>query len=246
MAVGAILIESIYKLRHPAPVSGEVISWVAGAGIVVNGLTAWLLMKEQGNDLNVKGAYLHMAMDTLVSVGVVISGVIISYTGWEWIDPVIGLIIAFIILLSTWSLLKESLFLTLDGVPENISMNEVETAISEIPGIVSWHHLHVWAVSTTENAATLHVVLNDLEHMEDVKHALKQALCERVFITVPSNANEKDVPAKKTVPVAAMKKRKNISDSCRDIFFNKHQLRPNKTFNTELTKELLGITAEAA
>lgn len=179
VAVGAILIESIYKLRHPAPVSGEVISWVAGAGIVVNGLTTWLLMKEQGNDLNVKGAYLHMAMDTLVSVGVVISGVIISYTGWEWIDPVIGLIIAFIILLSTWSLLKESLFLTLDGVPENISMNEVETAISEIPGIVSWHHLHVWAVSTTENAATLHVVLNDLEHMEDVKHALKQALCEK-------------------------------------------------------------------
>ena len=112
VAVGAILIESVYKLRHPEPVSGEVISWVAGAGILVNGLTAWLLMKKQGNDLNVKGAYLHMAMDTLVSVGVVISGLIISYTGWEWIDPVIGLCIAFIILVSTWNLLKESLFLT--------------------------------------------------------------------------------------------------------------------------------------
>ena len=113
VAVGAILIESIDKLRHPEPVSGEVISWVAGAGILVNGLTAWLLMKQQGNDLNVKGAYLHMAMDTLVSVGVVISGLIISYMGWEWIDPVIGLCIAFIILVSTWNLLKESLFLTL-------------------------------------------------------------------------------------------------------------------------------------
>ena len=134
VAVGAILIESIDKLRHPEPVSGEVISWVAGAGIIINGLTAWLLMKQQGNDLNVKGAYLHMAMDTLVSVGVVISGLIISYMGWEWIDPIIGLSIAFIILLSTWNLLKESLFLTLDGVPEGIDMKEVETAIYERSG----------------------------------------------------------------------------------------------------------------
>lgn len=179
VAVGAILIESIDKLRHPEPVSGEVISWVAGAGIIINGLTAWLLMKQQGNDLNVKGAYLHMAMDTLVSVGVVISGLIISYTGWEWIDPIIGLSIAFIILLSTWNLLKESLFLTLDGVPEGIDMKEVETAIDETPGIESWHHLHVWAVSTTENAATLHIVLKNLEELETVTHALKHALREK-------------------------------------------------------------------
>lgn len=179
VAVGAILIESVYKLRHPEPVSGEVISWVAGAGILVNGLTAWLLMKKQGNDLNVKGAYLHMAMDTLVSVGVVISGLIISYTGWEWIDPVIGLCIAFIILVSTWNLLKESLFLTLDGVPENIDMQEVEATINGIPGIESWHHLHVWAVSTTENAATLHIVLKDLEELESVTHTLKHALREK-------------------------------------------------------------------
>ena len=179
VAVGAILIESISKLRHPEPVSGEVISWVAGAGILVNGLTAWLLMRKQGNDLNVKGAYLHMAMDTLVSVGVVISGLIISYTGWEWIDPVIGLCIAFIILVSTWNLLKESLFLTLDGVPESIDMKEVEATINGVPGIESWHHLHVWAVSTTENAATLHIVLKDLEELETVTHALKHALCEK-------------------------------------------------------------------
>lgn len=179
VAVGAILIESVYKLRHPEPVSGEVISWVAGAGILVNGLTAWLLMKKQGNDLNVKGAYLHMAMDTLVSVGVVISGLIISYTGWEWIDPVIGLCIAFIILVSTWNLLKESLFLTLDGVPESIDMQEVEATINGVPGIESWHHLHVWAVSTTENAATLHIVLKDLEELESVTHTLKHALREK-------------------------------------------------------------------
>ena len=143
VAVGAILIESVYKLRHPEPVSGEVISWVAGAGILVNGLTAWLLMKKQGNDLNVKGAYLHMAMDTLVSVGVVISGLIISYTGWEWIDPVIGLCIAFIILVSTWHLLKESLFLTLDGVLVSIDMQEVEATVNVILGSESWQHLHV-------------------------------------------------------------------------------------------------------
>ena len=179
IAVGGILIESVYKLRHPEPVSGEAVSWTAGAGIVINGLTAFLLMKNQGHDLNVKGAFLHMAMDTLVSLGVVVSGIIIIYTGFTIIDTLVSLAIACIILISTWNLLKESLCLSLDAVPESVDLGEIEKAVSRIPGIESWHHLHVWAVSTTENAATIHAVIKDASEMNGVKHALKHALAKK-------------------------------------------------------------------
>ena len=179
IAVGAILIESIYKLRHPEEVSGEAISWTAGAGILINGATALLLMKNQKHDLNVKGAFLHMAMDTLVSIGVVISGIIISLTGFVMIDTLISLVIALIILVSTWKLLRESLYLSLDAVPSDVDMKEVEKALSAVPEIEGWHHLHVWAVSTTENAATVHAVIKDSLGMEEAKHAVKQALREK-------------------------------------------------------------------
>lgn len=174
IAVGGILIESIYKLKSTTPISGEAISWTAGAGIVINGATALLLMKGQKNDLNIKGAFLHMAMDTLVSVGVVLSGILISVTQCYLIDAFIGMAIALIILISTWRLLKESLYLCLDAVPEQVQLEKLETAISQTPGVASWHHLHVWAVSTTENAATLHVVIHNLADMKDTKQRLKQ------------------------------------------------------------------------
>lgn len=176
VTVGGIFIESFYKLKYPEPVSGEAISWTAGIGIIINGMTAWLLMRDQKHDLNIHGAFLHMVMDTLVSIGVVISGIIITFTGYVIVDTAISLIIALIILISTWKLLKESLFLTLDAVPENVNINEIEQTISQIPGIVSWHHLHVWAVSTTENVATVHVVIDNLSHMEEIKHRLKTEL----------------------------------------------------------------------
>lgn len=176
VVVGAILVESIYKLRNPVDISGEAISWTAGIGILINGATAWLLMKNQKYDLNVKGAFLHMAMDTLVSVGVVISGIIISVTGFVMIDAFISLTIAAIILFSTWGLLKESLYLSIDAVPSDIDQDKIEKALSEVPGIYSWHHLHIWAVSTTENAATLHVVLKDISEMDKIKHLLKEIL----------------------------------------------------------------------
>ena len=178
IAVGGILIESIYKLRNPEQISGEAISWTAGAGIIVNGITAWLLMKKQKHDLNVRGAFLHMAMDTLVSVGVVISGLIIIYTGFTLIDTFISLLIALIILLSTWRLLKESMCLSLDAVPSSIHINEIEKMISNIPGIQSWHHLHIWAISTTENAATVHIVLEDIRQMENIKQQLRHKMHE--------------------------------------------------------------------
>lgn len=178
IAVGAIIIESFYKLKQPEHVSGAAVSWTAGIGILVNGVTAWLLMKNQKHDLNVRGAFLHMAMDTLVSIGVVISGIIIILTGFVLIDTIISLVIAILILISTWKLLKESLFLSLDAVPESIYIHELERHIAQVPGVESFHHFHVWAMSTTENAATIHIVLKDLLQMEEVKHAVKAELRE--------------------------------------------------------------------
>ena len=116
VAVGAIIIESVYRLRHPQPLSGLAISWTAGVGIVVNGLTTWLLTRDRKRDLNVRGAFLHMLMDTLVSVGVVISGLVIRYTGWAWVDTAVSLAIAVVILVSTFNLLRESLCAGPEGV----------------------------------------------------------------------------------------------------------------------------------
>lgn len=173
VAVGAIVIESAYRLRHPQPVSGLAIGWTAGVGIVVNGLTTWLLMRDRKRDLNVHGAYLHMLMDTLVSVGVVISGVIIGYTGWVWVDSAVSLVIALVILVSTFNLLRESLYLSIDAVPSSVDLERLRMRLDAVPALRGWHHLHVWAISTTENAATLHVVVDSLEEMAGVKRELK-------------------------------------------------------------------------
>ena len=174
VAVGAILIESIYKLEHPEPVSGEAISWTAGIGILINGLTTWLLMRDRKKDLNIQGAFLHMMMDTLVSVGVVISGILISCTGWNRIDSIISLLIAAVILFSTFGLLKESLFLSIDAVPSSVHLENIQQEIEALPQVKSWHHLHIWGISTTENAATVHIVLNNIAEMESVKPRIKQ------------------------------------------------------------------------
>ena len=169
VAVGAIIVESISRINHPQAVSGAAISWTAGAGIIINGFTAWLLMRDQDKDLNVKGAFLHMAMDTLVSAGVVVSGIMINFTDILWIDPAVSLVIAAIILVSTFNMLRESLYLSIDAVPASADMDRISAGLSEIHGVESWHHIHVWAISTTENAATVHLVLSDLSDMENIK-----------------------------------------------------------------------------
>lgn len=176
VAVGIIITESIEKLFHPVPVEGAAIAWTAGVGVVINAVTAWLFMKDKEKDLNVKGAYLHMAADTLVSVGVVISGIIIMYTGWTLVDPIIGLVIAVIIVISTWSLLHDSLRLSLDGVPVGIDSEKIGRVILEQPGVESYHHLHILALSTTETALTAHIVIGDLRRMEEVKREVKHEL----------------------------------------------------------------------
>ncbi len=176
VAVGAIVIESIHKLNNPAVVPGGAIAWVAGVGVLINAFTAFLFMKDKEKDLNVKGAYLHMAADALVSVGVLVAGIVISRTGWYIIDPIIGLIVAVVILISTWDLLHDSLRLTLDGVPASIDSQKVVKAIRALPGVDDVHHIHIWAISTTENALTAHIVLKQPEGMQEVKHLIRHRL----------------------------------------------------------------------
>ena len=179
VAVGVIIAESVHKLRNPAAIDGAVISWTAGVGILINGLTTLLLMRGQKGDLNIRGAFLHMAADTLVSIGVVVSGIIISHTSWFIIDPIIGIVIAVVILVSTWELLRDSMRLALDGVPEGIEVEEVMQAMRDTAHVTDVHHLHVWAMSTTENALTAHVVIDDEHEASAVRKALKEALHEQ-------------------------------------------------------------------
>lgn len=184
IAVGVIVAESIERMLRPAPVPGGVVAWTAGIGVLVNGFTAWLFMKDRKHDLNVEGAYLHMAADALVSVGVVVSGLIISYTGWTIVDPIVGLIVAAAIVGSVWSLMRDSLRLSLDGVPAGLEVAEIERRMQSVEGVVSVHHVHVWAISTTEVALTAHVVLSDPCMLVCVKPRLKELLAEAGIVHV--------------------------------------------------------------
>lgn len=168
VAVGAILVESITKLIHPEVVDGDAIAWVAGVGVIVNGVTAWLFMRDKDKDLNVKGAFLHMAADALVSIGVVVSGIIIHYTGWYVIDPIIGICIAIVVGWSTKSLLQESMRMSLDAVPDGIDYEKVKDAIAKVEGVKDVHHLHIWPLSTTVTAMTTHVIIDNPTDMDRV------------------------------------------------------------------------------
>jgi len=178
VAIGGILIESYHKFYEPTVIDGAVVSWTAGIGILINGLTVVLLMKGQKNDMNVRGAFLHMVADTLVSVGVVVSGVLISFTGWYVIDPIVSIIIAIVILISTWELLTGSLRLLVDGIPEGVDWEKVEAILKSHPQVKEVHHIHIWAISTTDNALTAHIVIDDLNALEAVKEHIKHQLKE--------------------------------------------------------------------
>lgn len=177
VAIGVILYESIGKIFDPVEVEGGAVAIVAGIGIVVNGFTAWLFMRHRHTDLNVKGAYLHMVADTLVSVGVVVSGLVIKFTGWYVLDPIIGIMIAVVIFISTWGLLRDSIRLSLDGVPPGIDVKEIEKRVRQSDSSVKdVHHIHVWALSTTENALTAHIVVDDMSRMPQMKENIKNLL----------------------------------------------------------------------
>ncbi|QKZ12856.1 cation diffusion facilitator family transporter [Spirosoma sp. KUDC1026] len=179
VTIGAILWESIQRFRHPEPVSGGPIAWIAGLGILVNMGSALLFFRDKDHDLNIRGAYLHLAADALVSLGVVLAGLAISYTGWTWLDPAIGLVIAAVIMSSTWRLLTDSLRLSLDGVPTNVDMPNVLADLQATAGVREVHHVHIWAMSTTENALTAHLVLDPgLSESETtrIKHTVRHQL----------------------------------------------------------------------
>ncbi|MBK9098065.1 MAG: cation transporter [bacterium] len=159
IAVGAITIEAIRKIIYPEPVNGQTMMIVAGIGFLINTITALLFMKGREKDLNIKGAFLHMAADAGVSLGVVLAGLIIVSTGWLWVDPAISLVIVFVITIGTWGLLKDSFQLSMDAVPKGIDLKEVGKYLKEIDGVEEVHDLHIWAMSTTETALTAHLVI---------------------------------------------------------------------------------------
>ena len=178
VAVGAIMVESVRKFMHPSDVNGTLIIWTAAVGIVINGLTAWALSRQQQHDINTRGAFLHMLADTLVSAGVVVSGVVINLTGWTIVDPIIGLVIAVVILVSTWSLLSESLRMSTDAVPEGFDVDDVKQKIESQEGVLNVHHLHIWPISTTETALTCHVVIPSSDRLVEVTDRVKHLLDE--------------------------------------------------------------------
>jgi len=179
ISVGAIAYEAAHRFFNPEPLPGITIAWVAGIGIIINSVTALLFFRDRKRDLNIRSAYLHLLSDALVSLGLVIGGVVIFYTGWFWVDPALSMFIAITILFSTWNLLRESLRLSLDGVPTEMNLTQVKDAAKKIEGVKEIHHIHLWGMSTTENALTAHVVIDDktsLTDAEKIKHELKHAL----------------------------------------------------------------------
>ncbi|MBW6494695.1 MAG: cation diffusion facilitator family transporter [Burkholderiaceae bacterium] len=157
MAVGGLAWGAIDRLVIPTPIAGVTVIWVAGAGVVVNTATALLFLRGRSEDLNIRGAFLHMAADALVSLGVMVAGVLYLWQGWLWIDPAISLVIGAVILAGTWSLLRQSLHLSLDGVPHTVTLAEVREYLAGLPGVSGVHDLHVWSLGTSEAAMTVHL-----------------------------------------------------------------------------------------
>lgn len=161
VACGAIAWEATQRFSQPPVVAGLTVTLVAVIGVIINGFSAWLFMKGSKGDLNIRGAYLHMAADAAVSAGVVIAGIAMIFTGWFWLDPVVSLLIIAVVIMSTWGLLRDSVRLSLDAVPAHIEGAAIEFYLREQPGVMDIHDLHIWGLSTTESALTVHLVMPD-------------------------------------------------------------------------------------
>ena len=161
VALGVIIWESIHRLSNPVLINGQTIVIVAFIGIIINGFTAYLFLKDKEKDLNIKSAFLHMLTDTLVSAGVVISGILISLYQLYWLDPVVSLIIVAVIFTMTWKLLMETIRLSIDAVPGNINVPDVYNYLRSIEGVKEIHDLHIWSLSTSQIALTVHIVLEN-------------------------------------------------------------------------------------
>jgi cobalt-zinc-cadmium efflux system protein len=159
VAIGIIAVEAVRRFGEPAPVAGTTVMIVAAAGIVVNGITAWLFASGRKGDLNVRGAFLHMAADAAVSAGVVVAGFVIMRTGWSWLDPVTSLVIVAVIAIGTWGLLRDSVNMSLQATPPGLDTGTIAAFLRQRPGVAAIHDLHVWPLSTTETALTVHLLV---------------------------------------------------------------------------------------
>ncbi len=182
LAVGAIAWEAIGRFRHPEPVAGGTVMAVAAVGIVINGITAWLFAAGSKTDVNIRGAFLHMAADAAVSLGVVLAALAMLATGWHWLDPAVSLAIVVVITLGTWGLLRDSVNLAMDAVPAHIDPAAVEDFLASLPGVVAVHDLHIWAMSTTEVALTAHLVKPDAQIDDAWLTEIRHDLLERFGI----------------------------------------------------------------
>jgi cobalt-zinc-cadmium efflux system protein len=180
IAVGALAWEAVGRFWSQAEVPGVTVLWVALLGIVINTGTALLFMRGRERDLNIEGAFLHMAADAAVSVGVVLSALIIISTGWAWVDPVAGLFVSAVVAWSAFKLMRSAVHLSLDGVPESVDKRAVEAWLNEQPGVASVHDLHIWAMSTTATALTAHLVMPSIDSRDAFLDATGHEL-ERLF-----------------------------------------------------------------
>jgi len=182
VAVGAIGSEAIRRLFHPSTTQGRTVIVVAFVGIVINGVTAWLFARGRERDINIRGAYLHMASDAAVSAAVVFAGFVILWTGQRWVDPVMSLAVAVVILWGSIGLLKESVWMSLAAVPEGIDVDQVEMALGELDGVEAVHDLHVWPLSTTETALTAHIVTPHARDPDALLESAQKLLHDRFRI----------------------------------------------------------------
>lgn len=182
IALGGICREAILRFYEHSPVNGNTVIIVAFIGIIINGLTAYLFVKGKDKDLNIKSAFLHMLTDTLVSAGVVVSGIFIVLFNVYWLDPVMSLIIVVIIFIGTWKLLKETISLSIDAVPANIDLSEVKKYLNSLKGIVNVHDLHVWSLSTSQSALTVHLVTEGIFPADSLLSDIKKELHDKFEI----------------------------------------------------------------
>jgi cobalt-zinc-cadmium efflux system protein len=178
VACGIIAWEAIHRFSQAYEVAGLTVTLVAGVGIFINGVSAWLFVKGSKGDLNIRGVYLHMLADAAISLGVALAGLVMMFTGWYWLDPVISLLIVGVIVMGTWDLLRESVQLALSAIPENINAAEVEKYLRQCRGVTDIHDLHIWGMSTTETALTVHLVMpegypGDV-YMDEITQSLKE------------------------------------------------------------------------
>jgi len=186
VAMGSLIWEAAHRLQSATPIDGVTVMVVAAVGVVVNGATAALFMAGGATDMNIRGAFLHMAADALVSLGVVAAGALYLWAGWLWLDPMVSIAIALVIIVGTWGLFKQSLLLLFDGVPEGVDFAAIDAWLRKQPGVCEVHDLHIWAMSTTEIALTAHLVMPD-GHPGDAFFAdLAESLHQRFEISHPT------------------------------------------------------------